>query len=145
MQRLSQVDLKVAVQAGHSLAAVHVDRGHARPAHDERLDGCDGGAAGDVLTLRVDQRGAGEQLLAQEAERRSHRFFFKCKTLFKALVEHFIPRLQVVDEEEGVRFPRRLLVQPVQLLLWQQGAQLLNDGVQLVLVAQPPHSRGTAC
>ena len=33
---------------------------------DGRLDGC-----GDVLTLCVDQRGAGEQLLAQEAERRS--------------------------------------------------------------------------
>ena len=59
--------------------------------------------------------------------------FFKCKTLFKALVEHFIPRLQVVDEEEAVRFPRCLLVQP-----WQQGAELFDDGVQLVLVAQPP-------
>ena len=46
--------------------------------------------------------------------------FFKCKTLFKALAEHFIPRLQVVDEEETVGFPRRLLIQPVQLLLWQQ-------------------------
>ena len=64
--------------------------------------------------------------------------FFKCKTLFKALVEHFIPRLQVVDKEETVGFPRCLLIQPVQLLLWQQGAQLLNNGVQLVLVAQPP-------
>ena len=64
--------------------------------------------------------------------------FFKCKTLFKALVEHFIPWLQVVDEEETVGFPRCLLIQPVQLLLWQQGAQLLNNGVQLVLVAQPP-------
>ena len=85
----------------------------------------DGGAAGDVLTLRVDQRGAGEQLLS-------------CEALFEALVEHFIPRLQVVDEEETVRFPRRLFVQPVQLLLRQQGAELLNDGVQLVLVAQPP-------
>ena len=31
--------------------------------------------------------------------------FFKCKTLFKALVEHFIPRLQVVDKEETVGFP----------------------------------------
>ena len=56
---------------------VHVDRCHpfskeaTRPANDGRLDCCDGGAAGDVLTLRVD-RGAGEQLLAQEAERRSH-------------------------------------------------------------------------
>ena len=28
VQRLSQVNLKVAVRAGHSLAAVHVDRGH---------------------------------------------------------------------------------------------------------------------
>ena len=79
VQGLSQVYLKVAVRAGHSLAAVHVDSGHpflwepARPADDGRLHGCDGGAAGDVLTLRVDQRGAGEQLLAQEAERRSHR------------------------------------------------------------------------
>ena len=43
-----------------------------RPADDGRLDG-DGGAARNILTLRVDQRGAGEQLLAQEAERRSHR------------------------------------------------------------------------
>ena len=64
--------------------------------------------------------------------------FFKCEALFEALVEHFIPRLQVVDKEETVRFPRRLFVQPAQLLLRQQGAELLNDGVQLVLVAQPP-------
>ena len=64
-------------------------------------------------------------------------FSFQCETLFKALVEHFIPRLQVVDEKETVGFPRRL-IQPVELLLWQQGAELLNDGVQLVLVAQPP-------
>ena len=28
---------------------------------------------------------------------------------FKALVEHFIPRLQVVDKEETVGFPRCLL------------------------------------
>ena len=62
---------------------------------------------------------------------------FKREALFEALVEHFIPWLQVVDEEETVRFPRRLFVQPVQLLLRQQGAELLNDGVQLVLVAQP--------
>ena len=49
------------------------------------------------------------------------------------LVEHFVLRLQVVHEEEAVRFLGRLLIQPVQLLLRQQG-----DGVQLVLVAQPP-------
>ena len=36
--------------------------------------------------------------------------FFKRKTLFKALVEHFIPRLQVVDKEETVGFPRCLLI-----------------------------------
>ena len=29
-------------------------------------------------------------------------FSFQCETLFKALVEHFIPRLQVVDEKETV-------------------------------------------
>ena len=46
--------------------------------------------------------------------------FFKCEALFEALVEHFIPRLQAEDEEETVRFPRRLLAQPVQLLLRQQ-------------------------
>ena len=60
------------------------------------------------------------------------------RRLFKALVEHFIPRLQVVDEKEAVGFPRRLFIQLVELLLWQQGAQLLHHGVQLVLVAQPP-------
>ena len=37
---------------------------------------------------------------------------FNYEVLFKALVEHFIPRLQVVDEKETVGFPRRLLVQP---------------------------------
>ena len=65
-------------------------------------------------------------------------FSFQCKTLFKALVEHFVLRLQIVDEKETVGFPRRLLVQLVQLLLRQQCAELLHHGVQLVLVAQPP-------
>ena len=32
----------------------------------------------------------------------------------------------------------RLLVDPVQLVLRQHGAQLFDDGVQLMLVAQPP-------
>ena len=66
------------------------------------------------------------------------RVFFNYEALFKALVEHFIPRLQVVDKKEAVRFPRRLLVQLVELLLRQQCAELLKNGVQLVLVAQPP-------
>ena len=64
--------------------------------------------------------------------------FFKRETLFEALVEHLVPRLQVVDEEEAVGFPGRLLVDPEQLVLRQQGAQLFDDGVQLVMVAQPP-------
>ena len=48
-----------------------------------------------------------------------------------------ILRFKVVDEEEAKGLPARLLVDPVQLVLWQQGAQF-DDGVQLVLVAQPP-------
>ena len=65
-------------------------------------------------------------------------FSFQCKTLFEAHVEHLILWLEVVDEEEAVGLPSRLLVDPVQLVLRQQGAQLFDDGVQLVLVAQPP-------
>ena len=53
-------------------------------------------------------------------------------------MEHLILWLEVVDEEEAVGLPSRLLVDPVQLVLRQQGAQLFDDGVQLVLVAQPP-------
>ena len=56
--------------------------------------------------------------------------FLKRETLFEALVEHFVLRLQVVHKEETVRFSGRLLVQPVQLLLRQQCAQLLDDGIQ---------------
>ena len=52
--------------------------------------------------------------------------FFKRETLFEALVEHFVLRLQVVHEEEAVRFSGRLLIQPVQLLLRQQGAEELH-------------------
>ena len=65
-------------------------------------------------------------------------FSFQCKTLFEAQVEHLILWLEVVDEEEAVGLPSRLLVDPVQLVLRQQGAQLFDDGVQLMLVAQPP-------
>ena len=82
--------LKVAVRAGHPLAAVHVDRCHAfskeaARSTDDGLDGCDGGAAGDVFTPRVDERRASEQLLAQEAERRSHRRFSITKRSSKRL------------------------------------------------------------
>ena len=61
-------------------------------------------------------------------------FSFQRKTLF----EHLILWLEVVDEEEAVGLSSRLFVDPVQLVLRQQGAQLFDDGVQLVLVAQPP-------
>ena len=56
---------------------------------------------------------------------------FNYEALFEALEEHFIPRLQIVHEEEAVGFPRRLLVQLVELLLRQQGAELLHHGVRL--------------
>ena len=65
-------------------------------------------------------------------------FFFQCETLFEAQVEHLILWLEVVDEEEAVGLSGRLLVDPVQLVLRQQGAELFDDGLQLVLVAQPP-------
>ena len=61
-------------------------------------------------------------------------FSFQCKTLFEAQVEHLILWLEVVDEEEAVGLPSRLLVDPVQLVLQQQGAQLFDDGVQLTQV-----------
>ena len=41
-----------------------------------------------------------------------------------SVVEHFIPRLQVVDEKETVGFPRRL-IQLVQLLLRQRALSSL--------------------
>ena len=65
-------------------------------------------------------------------------FFFQCETLFEAQVEHLILWLEVIHEEEAVGVPSRLLVDPVQLVLRQQGAELFDDGLQLVLVAQPP-------
>ena len=64
--------------------------------------------------------------------------FRKRETRFEALLEHFVLRLQAAHKEETVRFSGRLLAQPVQLLFRQQCAQLLDDGIQLVLVAQPP-------
>ena len=121
-----------------STSNVHVDSGHPPV---RQTTGCDGGAAGDVLASSVDQSGAGEQLLAQEAERRSHPRLFQVQNALQSACRTFHSRLQVIDEKETVGFLRRLLVQPVQLLLRQQSAELLNDGVQLVLVAQPP---GTA-
>ena len=87
VQGLSQVYLKVAVQAGYPLAAVHVDRRHSFlweatcSANDGWLDCCDGGAAGDILAPRIDERRASEQLLAQKAERRSHRLLFPAQNI----------------------------------------------------------------
>ena len=53
-------------------------------------------------------------------------FSFQCE----AQVEHLILWLEVVDEEEAVGLPSRLLVDPVQLVLRQQGAQLFDDSLQ---------------
>ena len=59
-------------------------------------------------------------------------FFLQSETLFEAQVEHLILWLEVVHEEEAVGVPSRLLVDPVKLVLRQQGAQLFDDGLQLV-------------
>ena len=63
---------------------------------------------------------------------------FDHEAFLPALVEHFGPGLQIVDEEEAVRFLRRLLVDGLQLLLGQQRRELLEDGFQLELVAEAP-------
>ena len=95
--------------------------GHEVPVVRARLhNGTHSALQRDLGGDRVDQRGAGS-FWPRKLSAAPIGVFFKCKPLFKALVEHFIPRLQVVDEEETVGFPRRLLIQPVQLLLWQQG------------------------
>ena len=43
-----------------------------------------------------------------------------------------------MDEEEAVRLPGRFLVDGLQLLLGQQGRELLENGFQLELVAEAP-------
>ena len=42
------------------------------------------GAAGDILAPRIDERRASEQLLAQEAERRSHRLLFPVQNALRS-------------------------------------------------------------
>ena len=71
------------------------------------MDGCDGSAAGDILTLRVK---LANSFWPRKLSAAPISVFFTCKTLFKALVEHFIPWLQVVDKEETAGFPRCVLV-----------------------------------
>ena len=65
-------------------------------------------------------------------------FFFQREALLEAYVEHLVLWLQVVDVEEALGVPGGLLVDAQQLVLGQQGAELLEDGVQLVLVAEAP-------
>ena len=60
------------------------------------------------------------------------------ETLLPALVEHVGLVLQVVDEPEAVGLPGGLLVHCQELLLRQQGAQLLQHRLQLQLVPEPP-------
>ena len=63
---------------------------------------------------------------------------FDHEAFLPALVEHFGPGLQVVDEQEAVRLPGRFLVDGLQFLLGQQGRELLENGFQLELVAEAP-------
>ena len=63
---------------------------------------------------------------------------FDHKAFLPALVEHFGPGLQIVDEEEAVRLPGRFLVDGLQFLLGQQGRQFFQHGLQLELIAQAP-------
>ena len=46
---------------------------------------------------------------------------FDHEAFLPALVEHFGPGLEEVDEEEAVGLPRRFFVDGLQLLLRQQG------------------------
>ena len=105
------VYLKVAVRAGHSLAA-HVDSGH--PFSKEAARSADDG--GWTAATEVEQEMFSHFALIMELANSFWPrklsaapigFSFQCETLFKALVEHFIPRLQVVDEKEAVRSPAR--------------------------------------
>ena len=62
------------------------------------------------------------------------------ETLLPALVEHVGLVLEVVDEPEAVGLPGGLLVHGEELLLRQQGAELLQHRLQLQLVAQAPYA-----
>ena len=92
-------------------------------------------AALDVVALTVADRAAPEELDRRLAQDRPH---FRHEAFLPALVEHFGPGLQVVDEEEAVGLPRRFLVDGLQLLLGQQGRQFFQNGFQLQLVAEAP-------
>ena len=155
------VKLEGGVVSGDSLAAVHVDSG-AHPfltspeATPRRLLGAcavadlpdplragppglhdclAAGAAVDVVTLTVADRAAPQDLAHHLAQDRPH---FQSQSVPPALVEHFGSGLQVVDEEEAVRLPGRFLVDGLQFLPGQQGRELLENGLQLELVAEAP-------
>ena len=101
-----------AVAAGGARGAAEVVRGAEAGVHGPRLAGL---AHKIFLKAKRGPRGAGEAgLCGQRAD-------------FAGAVRRLPQR------EEGERAAHQPGV-----LLWQQGAQLLNNGVQLVLVAQPP-------
>ena len=116
VQGLSQVYLKVAVRAGHPLAAVHVDRRHSFLKEAARSADDGGWTAATEVQQEIFSHFAlisvelANSFWPRKLSAAPIGFSFQCETLFKALVEHFIPRLQVVDKEETVGFPRRLLV-----------------------------------
>ena len=133
MQGLSQVYLEVAVRAGYLFAAVHLF--FRKPPVRRTMGGWT--AATEVQQeifshLALMSVELANSFWPRKLSAAPIGFSFQCKTLFEQ-VEHLILWLEVVDEEEAVG-----LVDPVQLVLRQQGAQLFDDGVQLVLVAQPP-------
>ena len=152
---LPDVELEGGVVSGDSLSAVHVDSG-AHPflkspeAAPRRLLG-----ACAVTDLPGPLRegppglhdclaaGAAVDVLAPPPSSLPTTWLrivpiFDHKAFLPALVEHFGPGLQVVDEEEAVRLPGRFLVDGLQFLLGQQGRELLENGFQLELVAEAP-------
>ena len=85
----------------------------------------------DVVALTVADRAAPEELARHLAQQVPH---FRSRSVPPSACRTF----QVVDEEEAEGLPRRFLVDGLQLLLGQQGRELLQHGFQLQLVAEAP-------
>ena len=104
-------------------------------------------AAPNVAALALDDGPSPQQLAGRRREEAAHlpaagprrlRVAVHHETFLPALVEHVGLVLEVVDEPEAVGLPGGLLVHREELLLRQQGAQLLEDSLQLQLVPEPP-------
>ena len=88
-------------------------------------------------TLRVDQRGAGEQLLAQEAERRSHRRLFPMRSALRSVCGTFRSSASDSRRTGNCRVPASP-AHTAGAAAPSAAGRLLHHGVQLVLVSQPP-------